>query len=919
MLAASQLHAAETATEASVAWFTNAEIANSVQSAKPADALPEAPGTAGNGVLLTKPVGIENPLLQQECGLISFWIKPNWNGNDGKVHRFLRIGDPEKNGLLIEKSDKGMLRYVMASPRKITSARADVSHWKAGQWHQITVAWFSRNDKPLGLPLWIDKVAIDGPIASGNEFLDPAMMANKRIWIGDATSDAVMDELLFRSQLDRPRSWGLIETIYRDYFNTAPYTAIEIDPDSCQVPSDRRVVNGCPKQFGLKAKTPDKMERITENVEGYGNWTDFDAKPFIKWSISDEKIAIVDKNGMVTGKSVGKCKLTAMFRGMKASYDLSVIPIEQPDLDLYCVERLPRFSSESEQWWPDPGQNVQSVAHIVNYGYEIAPAGVLVRFELIPDTNGNFRLDADEKPISVQEHVIERALKPEEGENVSFSWKWTDDPVWVRVTVDPKEKVAELCEANNERCELNVARALRWGYKEKALTDGHKNKQINMVGSFSYFDWFNANAHRVTLMLQEAVYPTTSPIGIKDAIRTDNYFALATDNADEEPYGKEGKYYDGGFPVVSEEIENPLGIHSAMVHEFGHTCIALADLYGYPVAKDNVLLRDEHGKLYAGGELLPEVSGGNLMYPSAQNIPCGGKYTPLMEYCHMWLHPANAGQVQYFARYRGEKFWGVHGRLIPSLGHILKIYDVNDGPLTGAAVYVYHVFQGNVQDAGAKYFAGEPKFLGNTDLEGRYVFPSETDENWDDPDTDEFDGSIGVWNPFGRAETDTAFTPNVWSVEGLLLIKIVSGDRTEFHFLPLTELNEAFFSGQKICGTYPVRTSLPPSTGFTEVVKPKLSDAEKAKNLKPVAIAPEEVTAKCGEEFTIDGSKSYDPEGKPLIYRWGMEGEWLLTNLPKDAIFKSTASDEPGDIEYRFQVLDGLRVSDPVTITVHVE
>ena len=187
--------------EAGVAWFTNAGIANSVQTAKPSDALPEVPGTVGNGVLLTKPAAVENPMLSREGGFISFWLKPNWNGNDGKTHRILRIGDPEMNGLLLEKSDKGMLRYVMASPEKITAARADVSNWKAGKWHQITIAWTSRDGKPLGMPLWIDKVAVDGPIAGGNQFMNPDMMVNKRVWIGDTTSDAVMDELIFRKEL----------------------------------------------------------------------------------------------------------------------------------------------------------------------------------------------------------------------------------------------------------------------------------------------------------------------------------------------------------------------------------------------------------------------------------------------------------------------------------------------------------------------------------------------------------------------------------------------------------------------------------------------------------------------------------------------------------------------------------------------
>ena len=38
--------------------------------------------------------------------------------------------------------------------------------------------------------------------------------------------------------------------------------------------------------------------------------------------------------------------------------------------------------------------------------------------------------------------------------------------------------------------------------------------------------------------------------------------------------------------------------------------------------------------------------------------------------------------------------------MIPTLGHTLKVYDVNDDPLAGAAVYVYHVCQTSCEDAG---------------------------------------------------------------------------------------------------------------------------------------------------------------------------------------------------------------------------
>lgn len=921
---------------AAVAWFTDAVIENSSQTAKPADALPEAPGCIGNGVILTKPVAIDNPLLDQQNGLISFWIKPEWNGNDGKTHRLMRIGDPEKNGLLLEKTASGMLRYVMACPGKITVARSDVSNWRAGEWHQITVVWMSDGDNPVGIPLWIDKVAVDGPIGSGNTFLDPAKMADRRIWIGDATSDAVMDEMLMRNSFEfyiakqNKREYNSqIALVYRDYFRTAPFTQIEINPDACYIPSDPRVVNGCQKQFGLNAKLEGKMVHVTDNAVGYGNWTDFDAKPFIKWSTSDEKIATVDTDGIVTGKSVGKCALTADFHGMKAAYDLEVITIEQPDLGMLYVERLPRYSSDGAKWWPDEGESVQSIAHIGNYGYETVPAGAVVRFELIPDSNGNFRADPDEAPIKTQNKILDKALKPGKEVDVSFDWNWTNDPTWVRVAIDPDNKVGELCEANNQRCDLNVARSFRMGYVEDVLKTDHANKKINLVGSFSYYDWITAQIDRFGLLMREAVYTTTSPVGVKEAARIDKYVAIP--NA--EGYSiddDDSQYYDGNGLEPDGQSGNLLVVSSGLVHEYGHFCFNLPDLYGYPMSKENVLLKDEKGSYYSGGPLMPEFLGGGdgswlfarktlPMSTAMGTVPCSVGYRVLMGPSHMILSPLHAGRLQYFARYHGAKWWGVDGRLMPSLRNELRIYDINDKPLDGAAIYVYHVTNTNCNSAATKYFADRPKFIGSTDKDGLYIFPGQTDESWDDADTDQVDGAIDVWNPFGRVKTDTAFTPNVWSTEGLLLIKIVSGDQAELQWLPQTEFNNEFFRGNISRGIYTIRTSLRPSKKLTPIVRPTIPDAIKEKNLKPVAVCePMEITLKCGEEFTLDGSKSYDPEGQPIFYRWAEHDYWIPCDFAGTPMFTFTAPDEPGDYECKFYVLDGLRVSESVTIKAHV-
>ena len=182
-----------------LAWFTDGEFDEAARSPTPEPALPGVPGTAGMGVRLTREIALDVPLLSKGCGSIGFWIKPAWNGDDGKNHRLLRIGQPGNHGLLIEKSDLGMLRFSMATPAKVTASRADVSRWRAGEWHHVVAAWMSRDGRPIGLPLFIDRVAVDGPVAGGDCFPDPATLPDRRVYVGHETTGAVMDELVFQA------------------------------------------------------------------------------------------------------------------------------------------------------------------------------------------------------------------------------------------------------------------------------------------------------------------------------------------------------------------------------------------------------------------------------------------------------------------------------------------------------------------------------------------------------------------------------------------------------------------------------------------------------------------------------------------------------------------------------------------------
>ncbi len=920
--------AAQDEPTAATAWFTDTEIAGAVRIAAPAEALPEAKGGFGTAVLLTKPVALENPVLFQKEGYICFWIRPYWNGNDGKTHQLLRIGNPERNGLLVEKSAKNTLRYVMASPQKITVARADVSGWKAGEWHHVAIAWMANPDgMPTGVPLWIDRVAVDGPIASGNTFLNPDAMGDARVWIGHETAGAAMDELVMRPG-PGVESRPPLQLVYRDYFRTAPYQKVAVNPRPHEVRADLRVVKDYFKQYGLVGWLNGRWERMTEYIldHGYGTWATFDAKPFITWSTSDEAIATVDETGRVTGHALGQCTVTAKFRGLEASLRFQVIPLEQPDLALYVVERHPRYHQYSVEGYPKPGDVVKSVARIANFGYQPTPARVPVIFELIPDSNGNYRLDADEKPILQRRAMIETAIEPYGETALEFEWTWPEVPVWVRVTVDPRDRVREICEANNQVVELNTAKPMIWGYIKEDLEGNHAEKRINIVGSFSHYDWMRAHSDRLRLTLREAVYPTTSPVGALEDLRIDEFIDFIPHTGPERPYEWHMEYQDGGFPVGVDDSSRLGAIWTPLIHELGHTMLALPDLYGHPCAARNVFVTDENGERYAGGPLLPRLGRGDgIFLSSAQGVACGVSYQYLMDYCHLHLHPAHAGQVQYYQGCRGPRFWGVQGRLIPTSRHELLVLDLNDEPLAGAAVYCYHATHVPGSEASdAKFFADRPKFMGNTTEKGRFIFPHETDEDWDSPETDEVDGAIGVWNPFGTAKKDTAFTPTCFGAEGMILLRIVSGDQTEFQWLTMTMMNEAFFAGAKNFGIYPIRTSLTPCAETTPVVRRPVPEAIREKNLAPVAKinGPIVISVRPGEMIRLDGSPSSDPEGQPLQYRWRAHGpverRYSFSDKPT---YEGAAPSDPRRLrDYRilFHVVDGVRASKPVAVRVHL-
>lgn len=938
-------------TDAYLGWFNDADIKDSVKVTAPANApvLIDG-GTAGKCLdLSTKPLGMTMSMDDlQKHGAISFWLRPKWNGKvatGGSMHKLLRIGDPAENGLQIEVNNaNGLLRFMMAgkngSDKKVTVARTDVSSWKAGDWHHVMVSWIDCKDTALGLAIWIDKVPVMSTIFGGTEFMNPAAMTDQDVYVGDPSANACMDELIVRNTLDAADVRGGTPIAYRDYFRTAPYTAIQITHAPQQVKSDKRAVEGFKKQFGViatKVINPSKGTKITEPITCFdgphgSDWEDFDARREITWNTSDNAKATVDANGLVTGVAVttAPIQLSADFRGMHATYPLTVISPDKPDLDVTFVERTPRYhkGKDKVKVWPYEGETVSSIIHYANFGFKASPA-TKIKVVLIPDSNKNYVLDANElnNPKKIVKTINVGGLEPGASDVVTYGWKWPSYPVFVSVTIDPEGKIDEICEANNQRCELNIARAVHWGYgqNDNQFTDDWKAKTMNLVGSFSDYDWCHANCERWNVILRTAVLPTTTPMGVQDATRVDLFHTIKEYFKEHE--NPDGQECDGGY---EEMWDTRMTLSPGNIHEMGHNVMGLPDMYGHSVAAYNVLVQDDNGKPYGETPYIPSVSSRESTAPWTSATwgyqdELGIGYTALMVHNHLWLDGFIGGLIQ---KYHGQRkglgeYCDNFGRMVPNKNS-LQITDLNDQPLKNAQVYAYQCINTGYVYMANKYYPNRPKFVFTDGGTGTYAIPTKTCTTWDDYDTDSVEGSVPSPTPFDRGAHGEVPSSGIhWQAGEMLLLKIVSNGQVEFHTLPLTEMIKEWFCGRTDAAVYQIRTSLISSSSPAPVVLPKVADAIKTKNLRPIAKVngmPDgsvgfEINAKKGEVITLDGSGSYDPEGQSLYYRW--DGYGGPTTDTKRVV--NTGNMPDGDHEFKFYVTDGLRFSECFVVTIHLK
>ncbi|MCB0172091.1 MAG: LamG domain-containing protein [Anaerolineae bacterium] len=135
--------------------------------------------------------------LNRERGRLTFWLKPQWPGRDGRDYIFFDIGDGFYNRLRVQKDGGNNLRFIVWGPRSENGLSYNVAHWQPDEWHQIGVTW-----EPQRIALYVD-----GKLRDTSPKVDLPDRLAAKFFVGsssngDHQANAVIDELLIFADAD---------------------------------------------------------------------------------------------------------------------------------------------------------------------------------------------------------------------------------------------------------------------------------------------------------------------------------------------------------------------------------------------------------------------------------------------------------------------------------------------------------------------------------------------------------------------------------------------------------------------------------------------------------------------------------------------------------------------------------------------
>ncbi len=257
-------------------------------------------GMFGQGVLL--PTGCQltyaaaNNIVAAQ-GTLEFWLRPNWNGNDGQDHLAVTWGT--WGGILAGKDGGNYWRIIVNryGPDGTSERGAGLpvgGDWLANQWHHCAFTWNATRVQAY----------VDGVLrAEGDVGFNLPAIASTTFQIGGEGTSASLN-----GTLDEVRISSTVRTaaeVLESYARGLTFTALGVAPDPVVVAEGWTV-------------TPDVAATAT------GGLVLAVPPASCNWVVADTTIAKVNAAGQVVGRHLGATTATATWHGVSDAVQIQV-------------------------------------------------------------------------------------------------------------------------------------------------------------------------------------------------------------------------------------------------------------------------------------------------------------------------------------------------------------------------------------------------------------------------------------------------------------------------------------------------------------------------------------------------------------------------------------------------------------------
>ncbi|HPF36251.1 MAG TPA: CARDB domain-containing protein [Candidatus Krumholzibacteria bacterium] len=455
------------------------------------------------------------------------------------------------------------------------------------------------------------------------------------------------------------------------------------------------------------------------------------------------------------------------FGTRELSIDLAVSHIERTPRDTYRYKvhytdhdgtGVPFLEpgSENDKRWPDSGETVTLVGHIINNGH-----GEVGSFDCRWSVNG--------APAGTV-RVNSIPLGGEATVELDYVWPGGFDndhtDVQVSLEVDVLDEIPETVEFNNTATDFLEGLALDISV-DQATYDAFATME-NLTGSYGFVDWLRAQIQEMNAVFARSVYDG-APSGCLERVRVDRLIVGAQPGSDATEDGR--WHLSGGTSYAMQFADR---IDEGLLHELMHQ-LGLIDLYNMNTSLEHNDVTTPDG-----------FSVGTTFDWGRPGLMGGGSIEPHDDgeiHLSRWSVLALNSNCGYRRGYYGEFLYDIPASVQ------LRVLDSSGAPAVGAEV---RVFQRQFDT-----IANVPVSQGTTDGSGLVTLPIRTvAEN-----TTTATGHTLAANPFG--------TVNVIGVNSTVLIEVsaASGDY-DHSWLLLPELNLAYWDGHTSSWIRTIQTSL---------------------------------------------------------------------------------------------------------------